>query len=389
MKRKIRMGMVGGGADSWMGEVHRSAARMTGRIELVSGAFSATRQKSIENGFDLGLDPKRVYGAYRDMLKKEARLPAGERVDFIAIVTSTNMHYPVSMAAMDAGFDVLCEKPMTTSMDEALNLRRKQRDLKRGFCLMNTVNAYPMVETARRLVREGGIGAIRRVVAEYPRGWLAVRRETAGDKQAGWRTDPRRAGQSGSIGDLGTTAFALVEHVTGLRVSEVCADLHTFIPGRPIDDDGSVMLRFANGARGVLWASQVAMDESQGLRLRVYGDRGTLDWAENRPGRLVVRRLDAPAEVRDAVTDPEAAARGWFHARIGEGYIEACARLYRAFARYLDKRLDDPEAFDAPPEPYPGVEQGVRVMAFVEAVVRNQLEDSPKWTEVTENVPNL
>ncbi len=386
MKRKLRMGMVGGGLEAMMGPLHRQAANMTGMIELVCGAFGTTRQNSYDSGEAFVLPRERVYGTYREMLKKESRLAEGTRIDFVSIVTPNNMHYPVSMAALDAGFHILSEKPMTTNMDEALNLKRKLLGRERLFGVMHTATAYPMVREARARARAGAIGEIRKIVIEYPQGWLATRLETAGNKQAGWRMDPRRSGPGGCITDLGSMGIAVAEFISGIEVTEVCADLHTFIPGRPVDDDASVLLRFSNGARGVLWATQVAVGETNGLKVSLYGDRGGLVWNEVRAGELLMHRLNGPSEVIRASTAGLAAGNigvhGWMPVGIGQGYLDACSTLYREFAEHLAGVLSDEIALDDPPHPYPTIDDGIRVVSFLEATVQNVGEEQPKWSPV-------
>lgn len=391
MTQTYRMGMVGGGHDSMMGRVHRLAARLTGRIELVCGAFGATRQKSYETGTALGLHADRVHGTYREMMKKESRRAEAERVDFVSIVTPNNMHYPVSMAALDADFHVLCEQAMTTSLDEALNLRRKLLDREREFGLMHTVAGYPMVQEARQRIRAGEIGTVRKIVLDGPRGWLSTRLETAGHKQAGWRMDARRVGRSGSLGgDDGVAGLFLLEYMTDLAVTEVSADLHTFIPGRPTDDDGTVLLRFDNGARGVAWASQVACGESaNGLKIRLYGDKGGLVWRVARPNQLEWLRPDGSrlllGRESEALSD-RMRAYCWLPPAIEEGYLEACANLYLGFIARLDAFHSESPPDVALPD-CPGVDRGVRVALILDAIARNvQDELLPKWTAVDDSV---
>jgi len=377
----LRMGMVGGGTDSLMGGVHRTAARMTGRIELVSGAFSSNRQKSSESGEAIGLPRTRVYGAYRDMLRKEAQLGDDARPDFISIVAPNNMHYPIAMAALDAGFNILCESPMTTSMDEALNLKRKLVDKGLEFCLTFSYSAYPMIKQARTLIQQNAIGNIRKVAVMYPQGWLATRLETAGNKQAGWRTDPRRVGPSGCMADIGTHCVHLAEFVTGLSVKEVCADLRAFIPGRPLDDDGAVLLHFSNGAHGVIWASQVCIGQASSLRIMVYGDKGGIEWQLDHANLLTLHTLTGPTQVFHSGGPGVAAANKTpFPLPRGqtECFLVALTTLYHAFANRIEALADNKtkEVFE-----YPTVDAGIAAMAFVDAVVRNvKPENTNKWT---------
>jgi len=383
MDRKLRMGMVGGGKDSFIGPIHRRAALMEGKVELVCGAFSSTKRKSMESGSELMLPRDRVYGSYREMLRRESRLPEEERPDFVCIVTPNNMHYPVSMAALDAGFHIFCEEPMTLTLDEAENLERKIKQTGRLFCLAQHSTGYPMVKEARQLVQRGKLGDVRRVVVEYPQGWLATRLETSGSKQAAWRTDPRRSGASCCMGSCGSIAERLAAYVTGLKVKEVCAELTTFVAGRPLDDDAGALLRFENGAKGMLWASQVAAGEENGLSIRVYGEKGSLAWRQDDPGTLIVRRINKPAEVRNTAgsylyketTDSVRLSCGR-----PEGYIEALANIYNSFTDALCKAVEG-KGIDESGVDYPTVRFGLEGVAFVEAAVKSS-GAAEKWIEV-------
>lgn len=379
------MGMVGGGRDAFIGAVHRIAAQMDGQIELVCGAFSSTPQKSKLSGKDLYLPPERVYGTYRDMIRKEGKLPEGERMDFVSIVTPNNMHYPVAMASLDGGFHVACDKPMTVNLDEAQNLERKIEATGKLFCLTHNYTGYPMVKEARELVAKGKLGKIRRIVVEYPQGWLAERLEASGQKQASWRTDSRFAGVSCCIGDIGSHCHNLAEYITGLRVTEVCSDLNIFVNGRTLDDDGSVLLRFDNGARGILWASQVAIGRENSLNIRVYGDKGTLEWEQEEPNTLILRWLNKPTEVRRTAcpgTGKTAGNAARLPAGHPEGYLEGFANIYSAFAQAMAKAIDgkpvDDSKFD-----YPKVHDGIRGMFFIDTVVKSSTSEN-KWLEVPE-----
>lgn len=383
MRRKWRMAMVGGGKDSLIGAVHRAAARLDGRAELVAGALSSTRTKSLESGEELELPSDRVYGTYREMLRRESKLPPDQRPDFVTIVTPNNMHYPVAMAALDAGFHVVCEVPMTLTLDEALNLERKVRDTGRLFCPMHAYVAYPMVREAWRLTAGAEIGAVRRVVVEYPQGWLATRLETTGHKQAAWRTDPKRAGIAGCMGDLGYHAHYVVEYVTGLKVTEVCADLMTFVSGRLLDDDGTVLLRFNNGARGVLWASQIARGEENGLALRIYGEKGAVGWRQEDPNTLRVDWANRPTELHRTGTPfvcRAAAADTRLPAGRPEGFIEAMANVYAAFFRTLEQEASVQRRRSLRHE-CPTIHDGVRTLAFLDAVMCSH-QSTNKWVPV-------
>ena len=379
------MGMVGGGRDSFIGPVHRIAAQMDNKIELVCGAFSSTPEKSRLSGQDLLLPPERIYGTYQEMLQKEAALPDGNRIDFVSIVTPNNLHYPVAIAALEAGFNVVCDKPLAMDLEEARDLERKVRETGRLFCLTHNYTGYPMVKEARDLVTGNKLGGVRRVVVEYPQGWLATRLEATGHKQAAWRTDPQLAGVSSCMGDIGTHCENLAEYVTGLPITELCADLSTFVSGRRVDDDGSVLLRLGEGARGVLWASQVAVGQENGLRIRVYGEEGSLDWHQEEPNTLVVRWLDKPSELRRTGTPfvgKAAAANFRVPAGHPEGYLEAFANIYSNFAGALYKALAGNEV-DETRFDYPNVRDGVRGMGFLDAVVRSNGSEE-KWVKFPE-----
>lgn len=381
MKRKIRMGMIGGGHGAFIGAVHRMAALLDGQIELVCGAFSSHAERSITSGNDLYLSADRCYTNYAEMIRREATLPADQRMDLVSIVTPNHLHFEPAMMALDHGFHVICDKPMCMQVDEALALQRKVRETGLLFALTHTYTGYPMVKQARQMVRHGELGEIRRVVVEYPQGWLSRPLETADQKQATWRTDPTRAGMAGAIGDIGTHAENLLEYITGLEISELCADLHTHLPGRRLDDDGSILLRLDNGARGVLYASQISAGEENNLRIRIYGELGSLDWSQMEPNTLTIRWLDKPTQLlRTGVGPlyPEARAHTRLPAGHPEGYIEAFANIYRNVACCLQARLAG-EAANPLFEDFPRVEDGVKGMRFIEAVVASGKSTGQKW----------
>jgi predicted dehydrogenase len=364
------------------------AATLDGRIELVCGAFSRTRNKSIEMGKKLFLPPERVYGSYREMFRNEAKLPEGKRMDFVTIATPNNMHYPIAMAALEAGFHVVCDKPLATSMEEALNLAKKVKSTKLLFCLTHNYTGYPLVKEARRIVTDGKIGKVRRVVVEYPQGWLATRIEAKGQKQALWRTDPKQAGISCCMGDIGTHCHNLAEYITGSEIVEVCADITTFVKGRLLDDDGSVLIRFKNGAHGVIWASQIAVGEENGLKIRVYGETGSLEWAQEEPNSLIVRWANKPMEILRTGTSflsPAASINTRLPSGHPEGFIEAFANIYRNFALALTRRIQGikirEEDYD-----YPNIHDGVRGMAFLSAVVKSSA--ARQWVNVSTEETN-
>jgi len=366
------MGMVGGGTGSQIGSVHRTAAQKDQMAELTAGAFSTTRPKSFDSGKELGIPSKRIYGTYRDMLRGEAKLPAEDRIHFVSIVTPTNMHYPVAMAALDAGFHVACEMPMTTSLDEAENLVRKINQTGRIFCLVDNFTGYPMVHKAREMVLGGQLGAIRRVVVEYPQGWLATRLEATGQKQAAWRTNPRNAGASCCLADVGCHCESLATFITGSAISEVSSDLNVFVRGRVLDDDASVLLRFDNGARGILWSSQIAVGEEHALSIRIYGEKGSLEWKQEEPNTLTTSGPDGSQEVLRASTK----ASG--NAEYPDGYIDAFASVYKRFSTAINKTLDGKNLTDDDID-FPTAMDGLRGMRFIRSAVDNSSGEE-KWT---------
>ena len=369
---KLQMGLVGGGEGSFIGAVHRMAAELDGRIQLTCGAFSSDPAKSRRAGVDLyGIDAARSYGSYAELMAGEAARPAGDRMDLVVIATPNHTHFPIAKAALDAGFHVMSDKPATFDLAEAKELAQLVEGTGLVFGLTHNYTGYPMVKEARHLVRSGAFGTVRRVVVEYIQGWLAVREEAAGNKQAEWRTDPARSGAAGCMGDIGTHGENLAEYVTGLKIDSLCADLTTFVPGRQLEDDGNVLLRFENGAKGVLFASQIAVGEENGLRLRVYGETGGLEWRQMEPNSLIVRWPDRPYEVRrtggpgvsEAAVDATRLPAGH-----PEGFLEAFALLYRNFADTLlaqrAGRKPSEQNLD-----FPTIADGVRGMAFIETVV--------------------
>ena len=372
MKRKLRMGMVGGGPGAFIGAVHRIAARLDGEIELVCGVFGRDPEKSRKCAEDLYLDPARGYGDYQAMIAGELARPEGDRIDFVTICTPNNSHYPVAKAFLEAGFHVVCEKPLAMNCAEALELQKLVKKTGKQFCLMHNYTGFPMVRQARQLVRENVLGTIRKVNVDYSLGWLAA--PNAG-KQAAWRVDPKQAGISGCMGDIGTHAQHLIEFVTGMPITEVSAELATFVPGRMLDDDGSVMLRFADGAKGLIFASAVATGEENNLILKLYGDKAALEWHEQDPENLILRSNDAPIQTLRRGwpgTGAAAAENSRLPAGHPEGFIEAFANIYRLFAEAVRS---------GKPGDYPSVDDGVAEMRFLEAIVANS-NGSEKWTKI-------
>jgi len=378
--------MVGGGSDGFIGAIHRRAALMDNRIELVCGCFSVDPEISRSSGRSYFLPEHRVYATYREMFEREALLPPGERMDFVAIVTPNKWHFEPAMMALDGGFHVVIDKPMTFSLDEARQLRQKVAQTGLTLALTHVYSAFPAVKEARARVARGELGKIRRLYVEYPQGWLAERIELAGGNNAGWRTDPALSGKAGCAGDIGTHAWHLSEYVTGQRVTRLCGELTSFVPGRPVDDDCAAFMHFDGGARGVLTACQVAAGVNNGIRIRVYGERGGLEWCLEDPNVLTLRWLDRPAErlvVGSNFMGPEAAWNSRTPAGHPEGFIEAFANIYRNFALTVAARSNGeaptPEMLD-----FPTVDDGVRGMQFIETIVAAGGDDSHKWVDWVE-----
>jgi len=375
--------MVGGGKDAFIGAIHRIAANMDGMIELVCGALSINPEVAKDSAKSLFLPESRTYLTYEEMIKAEAALPADQRMDFVTIVTPNFAHFAPAMMALEHGFHVVIEKPITFSLDEAKQLQQKVAETGLLLCLTHTYSGYPMVKQAKQMVKENAFGKIRKVVVEYPQGWLSKLSEREGNAQAAWRTDPKRSGKAGSMGDIGTHAAHLAEYITGLKITQLCADLNIMVPGRMLDDDGNVLLRFDNGAAGVLIASQIAAGEENNLRIKVYGEKGGIEWSQQEPNTLWVKWLDQPMQVLRAGSNYGAHLSSFatHNARTPgghpEGYLEAFGNIYRNFALTLSARLagktPSAEALD-----FPGVEDGIRGMAFIDNVVASAGMDT-KW----------
>ena len=384
MNRKLRMGMVGGGKDAFIGAIHRLAANMDGLIEVSAGALSINPEIAVASGEALFLPKERTYLTYDAMIKKEASLPANERIDFVTIVTPNFAHFAPAMMALEYGFHVVIEKPITFSLDEAKQLKQKLDETGLTLCLTHTYSGYPMVKHAKAMVKEGKLGKIRKVWVEYAQGWLSKLSEREGNAQAAWRTDPKKSGKSSVMGDIGTHAAHLAEYITGAKISDVCAELNTMVEGRLLDDDGSVMLKFDNGAKGVLMASQVAAGEENNLKIRIYGEKGGIEWMQHEPNTLHVKWLDQPAQVLRAGGNYGAhlSSTAIHSCRTPgghpEGYLEAFANIYRNFALTLGCKIDGTtptaEMLD-----FPGIEDGLRGMAFIDNVVASSQSDK-KWT---------
>lgn len=364
--------MIGGGQGAFIGAVHRIAAGMDGRAELVAGAFSSNPSRSHASGAELFLPSDRVYGSYAEMARAEAALPADRRLDFVVIVTPNHEHFAPAKLFLELGFNIVCDKPVTFNLPQARALQKIVARTKKVFALTHNYTANAMVIQARDLVRQGHLGRIRKVVVEYPQGWLATHLESSGQKQASWRTDPKRSGAAGSMGDIGTHAENLVRYITGLRIAELCADLTAFVPGRKLDDDGNVLLRFVGGAKGVLMASQICIGEENPFNIRVYGDRASLEWNQERPADLIVKYADRPRETWRAGNgyNSEASRRA---TRVPpghpEGYLEAFANLYREAFRAISAEIGgrkQPKDLD-----FPTIADGVDGMLFIDTVVKS------------------
>lgn len=373
--------MVGGGEGAFIGQVHRIAAAMDGEIELVCGAFSSNPQRARASGDALHLPAARVYEDYNKMMRAEAELPAEQRMQFVAIVTPNHVHFPVAEAALRSGFHVMSDKPATFDLREAIQLRDIVKETGLLFGLTHAYTGYPMVKEARARIKDGALGAVRKVIVEYPQGWLSERLEDSDNKQAQWRVDPKQVGISCCMGDIGVHAANLAEYVTGLSINEVCADLNATVEKRQLDDDGAVLLRFNNGARGVLFASQICAGEENALKIRVYGERGGLEWSQQEPNTLWLKWLDRPAEMlRAGYHWLSAAATANTRTPPGhpEGYLEAFANLYLAFANQIRAREND-SANSKSELDCPGIEEAVRGMAFIELVVAASADETKKW----------
>jgi predicted dehydrogenase len=381
--RKLRMGMVGGGRGAFIGAVHRMAARLDGEIDLVAGCFSSDPEKSRLSGADLFLDPVRVYASYEEMARTEAALPADRRIDFVSIVTRNNTHFAVAKAFLAAGIHVVCDKPLCFTVKEARQLRELVKKSGCVFALTHNYTGYPMVKEAREWVRAGKLGRILKIVAEYPQGYAITAIESVKDGAiSNWRMDPSVSGVSNCMGDIGTHAHNLVRYVTGLEIEEICAELSTFIPGRPLDDDGNCLVRFAGGARGIIYASQISNGDENNLNIRVYGTKGSLEWYQENPNELTFKRADAPPVVsRRGNSYLSPAAQGATRTPFAhpEGFIEAFANVYRSAATAI---ADAVEGRKAPKQGYdfPTIEDGVAGMVFVETVVKSS-KAGAKWVK--------
>lgn len=372
--------MIGGGKDAFIGAVHRIAANIDGQVEFCCGALSVNPQVGRESGEELFLAPDRIYENYEQLITAESKLPADKRIDFVTIVTPNFAHFAPAMMALDHGFNVVIEKPIALSLEEAKQLQQKVDETGLTLCLTHTYSGYPMVKQARQMVKDGVLGSIRKVMVEYPQGWLSTLTEREGNSGAAWRTDPKKSGKSGCMGDIGTHAAQLAEYISGLKIEKVCADLNIVVPGRGLDDDGNVLLKFDNGSNGVLIATQIAAGEENALKIKVYGEKGGIEWHQMEPNTLIVKWLDHPAQIYragQAYLSDVAKHNTRVPGGHPEGYLEAFANIYRNFALTLRAKLQGitptEEMLD-----FPRVEDGVRGMAFIENVVASSQSDQ-KW----------
>jgi predicted dehydrogenase len=377
-RKKVRMGMIGGGKDAFIGAVHRMAASLDGQIDLVCGAFSSDPHKSKEMGRKLFLDESRVYNSFEEMINLESKLPENERMEFAALVTPNHLHFAPSKLALQKGFHVLCEKPLCFSMQEARELEKIVKASGKLFGLTHNYTGYPMVKEARELVRSGKLGKIRKVMAEYPQGWLSSALENSGQKQASWRTDSEKAGISCCVGDIGTHAANLAEYITGLMITEIAADISTFVEGRTLDDDANILLRLEKGAKGILSASQVATGEENELKIRIYGEKGGIEWLQSEPNSLIVKYAEQPKQVFRAGTNNSYLSEiTRKNCRLPgghpEGYIESLANIYSNFAEAITGNNENHD--------FPDISDGVRGMRFIEATIESGKSNS-KWIKL-------
>ena len=382
MNRKIRMGMIGGGRGAFIGAIHRYAIRLDNQIDICAGAFHVDPEISMLSGQDLFLEKERVYPNYYEFFQKESKMPPDKKIDFVTIVTPNHVHFEPSRLALENGFHVVCEKPLSFSLSEAIELEKLVKKTGLLFAVTHTYTAYPMVKQAKEMIASGMFGNIRKIVVEYPQGWLSTPVEATGNQQASWRTDPKKSGKAGSIGDIGTHAANLAEYITGLQITELCADITTFVLGRLLDYDGNILIRFNNGAKGVLHCSQISAGEENALNIRVYGEKGGIQWHQMEPNTLIVKWLEKPTEIYRAgmgYLGNTAKMNTRTPAGHPEGYLEAFANIYKNIATALSHRLENKEI----PNQYldfPNIHDGVRGMKFIDAVIQSS-QSQQKWIQ--------
>lgn len=382
MKKRLRAAMIGGGPGSFIGGVHRIASRIDNEYQMVAGAFSSNPEKCLETARELGIAEERAYASWQAMIAGERALPADERVEVIMITTPNHVHAAPTVAALEAGFNVILDKPLCTTMEEAQAIEDAVANADGLFCLTHTYTGYPMVKEAKHIIERGDLGAVRKIYVEYPQGWLSTFLEGEGQTQASWRTDPTKSGKVGAMGDIGTHAFNLAEYVSGETITHVCAQLNTVVNGRALDDDGAVLFKTASGATGVLMATQVAAGEENNLKIRVFGEKGGISWQQEDNNTLKWMPLDAPVQIL-RTGGPGTSDFSLANHRVPpghpEGYLEAFANLYKNFAAHV--RAKAAGLKQDPLLDYPGIEDGVRGMKFIEAVVASNAS-SEKYTEV-------
>jgi predicted dehydrogenase len=384
LNRKLRMGMVGGGRGAFIDSVHRMAANLDGKIELIAGCFSSDPEKSKLSGADLFLDPSRVYTSYTEMAEKEAALPLGERIDFVSIVARNDLHYKVAKTFLEAGIHVICEKPLAFSLAEGKQLREVVENSGCVFALTHNYTGYPMVKEARAMVQQGKLGRILKIVAEYPQGYaITALKDQADGAISNWRMDPSVSGVSNCIGDIGTHAENLAHYISGLEIDEIAAELSTFIPGRPLDDDGNMLVRYKGGARGILYASQISNGDENNLNIRIYGTEASIEWHQEQPNELIVKFAEQPRQIwrrGNSYNGPEAAAFTRTPFGHPEGFIEAFANIYVAAAAAIsDAILGNPAPIAG--YDFPGIDDGITGMAFIEAAVKSS-KNNAAWTKL-------
>jgi predicted dehydrogenase len=381
-QRKLKMGMIGGGSDAFIGAIHRRAAFMDNYIELVCGCFSVNPDISRSSGKEYFLPDHRIYDTYQEMFEKEMNLPTEERMDFVTIVTPNKWHFEPALMALERGFHVVLDKPMTFSLEEALKLKEVVEETGLVLALTHVYSGYPAVKEAKARIANGELGKLRKVYVEYTQGWLSKRIELQGGNNAGWRTNPKTTGKAGCIGDIGTHAWHLAEYVTGLKVKEICADLNTYVEGRMVDDDGVSLLRLENSVTGVLMATQIATGEANNIRIRVYGDKGGLEWRQMDSNRLILRWEDKPSEELYMGNNEFLSDLAKWNTRTPaghpEGFIEAFANIYRNFALTVMAKENGVNPNELISD-FPTVIDGVRGMQFIETMVQSGGDNDTKW----------
>jgi predicted dehydrogenase len=386
LDRKLKYGMVGGGPGAFIGVVHRMAARLDGKIELAAGSFSSDAQKSEKMGQKLNLDPNRVYSSFEQMAREESKLTEQERIDFVTVATPNHLHFDVCKAFIEAGIHVVCDKPMTNSLDKAEELCRlvKQHDV--IFALTHNYTGYPMVKQARKMVHNGELGKLRKIVVEYPQGWLSDRIEEEGNKQADWRTDPQRAGVSSVVADIGSHAENLVEYITGLRLKKLLADIHTFVDGRQLEDDANMLVHYEDGVRGVLYASQISIGEENDFNIRIYGDQAALEWHQENPNYLHLKYPDKPEQIYkrgNPYLDDVANNSSRIPPGHPEGFIEAFANIYSNVADAIAARIQGQESTD---HDFPTVQDGAIGVHFIHKAIESG--EKEQWVDMEYSPPS-